>query len=53
MITNNFIDNFSQFYFYFKRIVKKFYQNSNFYDIKISKTKDITFEYKPSPYLIT
>ena len=53
MITNNFIDNFSQFYFYFKRSVKKFYQNSNFYDKKISKTKDITFEYKPSPYLLS
>ena len=53
MITNNFIDNFSQFYFYFKRSIKKFYQNSNFYDKKISKTKDITFEYKPSPYLLS
>ena len=53
MITNNFIDNFSQFYFYFKRSIKKFYQNSNFYDKKISKTKDIDFEYKPSPYLLS
>ena len=53
MITNNFIDNFSQFYFYFKRSIKKFYQNSNFYDKKISKTQDITFEYKPSPYLLS
>ena len=53
MITNNFINNCSQIYFHFKRNIKKFYQNSNFYDKKISKTKDITFEYKPSPYLLS
>ena len=53
MVTNNFINNFSQIFFYFKRSIKKFYQNSNFYDKKISKTKDITFEYKPSPYLLS
>ena len=53
MIINNFTDNFSQFYFDFKKSIKKFYQNSNFYDKKISKTKDITFEYKPSPYLLS
>ena len=53
MIINNFTDNFSQFYFDFKKGIKKFYQNSNFYDKKISKTKDITFEYKPSPYLLS
>ena len=53
MIINNFTDNFSQFYFNFKKSIKKFYQNSNFYDKKISKTKDITFEYKPSPYLLS
>ena len=53
MIINNFTDNFRQFYFDFKKSIKKFYQNSNFYDKKISKTKDITFEYKPSPYLLS
>ena len=53
MIINNFTDNLSQFYFDFKKSVKKFYQNSNFYDKRISKTKDITFEYKPSPYLLS
>ena len=53
MIINNFTDNFSQFYFDFKKSIKKFYQNSNFYDKRISKTKDITFEYKPSPYLLS
>ena len=53
MIVTNFTNNFSQFYFGFKKTIKEFYQNSNFYDKKISKTKDITFDYKPSPYLIS
>jgi len=53
MIITNFTNNFSQFYFGFKKTIKEFYQNSNFYDKKISKTKDITFDYKPSPYLLS
>ena len=53
MIINNFTNNFSQFYFNFKKNIKEFYQNSDFYDKKISKTKEITFKYKPSPYLLS
>ena len=53
MINKNFIVNLSQIYFNLKIKLKQFYQNSNFYDKKISKTKDITFDYKPSPYLIS
>jgi uncharacterized heparinase superfamily protein len=53
MIIKNFIADLSQIYFNFKLSLKQFYQNSNFYDKKISKTKDITFDYKPSPYLIS
>ena len=53
MTIKNFIADLSQIYFNFKLNLKQFYQNSNFYDKKISKTKDITFEYKPSPYLIS
>jgi uncharacterized heparinase superfamily protein len=53
MIVTNFTNNLSQFYFGFKKTIKEFYQNSNFYDKKISKTKDITFDYKPSPYLLS
>ncbi|MDC0445532.1 heparinase II/III-family protein [Candidatus Pelagibacter sp.] len=53
MIVNNLIDNFSQIFFDFKISIKEFYQNSNFYDKKISKTKDIAFEYKPSPFLLS
>jgi len=53
MIINNFIANLSKIYFNLKLGLKQFYQNSNFYDNKISKTKDIAFGYKPSPYLIS
>ena len=53
MIIKNLIVNLSQFYFDLKVSLKKFYQNSSFYDKKISKTKDITFDYKPSPYLLS
>jgi uncharacterized heparinase superfamily protein len=53
MISKNLTDTFNQFYFNLKKNLKEFYQNSTFYDKKISKTKDITFEYKPSPYLIS
>jgi uncharacterized heparinase superfamily protein len=53
MTIKNFIADLSQIYFNFKLSLKQFYQNSNFYDKKISKTKDISFGYKPSPHLIS
>ena len=53
MIIKNFIAKLGQIYFNLKLNLKQFYQNSNFYDKKISKTKDIAFSYKPSPYLIS
>jgi len=53
MINKNFIINLSQIYFNLKLSLKQFYQNSNFYDKKISKTKDIALDYKPSPYLLS
>lgn len=53
MITKNFAVNLSQYYLNLKLSFKQLYQNSNFYDKKISKTKDITFDYKPSPYLLS
>jgi hypothetical protein len=53
MTIKNFIADLGQIYFNLKLSLKQFYQNSNFYDKKISKTKDITFGYKPSPYLIS
>ena len=53
MIIKNLIDSLSQFYFNLKEKIKKIYQNSSFYDNKISRTKDLTFGYKPSPYLLS
>ena len=53
MTIKNFIADLSQIYFNLKLSLKQFYQNSNFYDKKISKTKDISFGYKPSPYLLS
>ena len=53
MTITNFIAKFAQIYLNLKLNLKKFYQNSNFYDKKISKTKDIAFGYKPSPYLLS
>ena len=52
MIIKNLIDNLRQFHFHLKENIKKIYQNSSFYDNKISKTKNITLSYKPSPLLI-
>ena len=53
MIINKFSNNFVQFYFDLKSTIIRFYQNSTFYDKKISKTKVVSFEYKPSPYLLS
>ena len=53
MIIKNIIADLSQIYFNLKLNLKQFHQNSNFYDKKISKTKDIIFDYKPSPYLLS
>ncbi len=53
MTIKNLIADLSQIYFNLKINLKQFYQNSNFYDKKISKTKDINFDYKPSPYLLS
>ena len=53
MIINRFSNKFVQFYFDLKNSLKEIYQSSNLYDKKISKTKDIILEYKPSPYLLS
>ena len=42
-----------KFFFNIKNSYRKFYQNSNFYDKKISKSFNNNFEYKPSPYLLS
>jgi uncharacterized heparinase superfamily protein len=53
MINRNSLSSISQFFVDLKNGFKKIYQNSNFYDKKISKIKDNNFEYKPSTYLLS
>ena len=53
MVAKKFLDNFILLYFSLKNQFNKIYQNSNLYDKKISKTYGDTFEYKPSPHLLS
>ncbi len=53
MINTNTFGILGQFYFNIKESFKSIYQNSNFYEKKISKTLDSSFEYKPSPHLLS
>ena len=53
MISINSLDILGQFYFNVKKSFKSIYQNSNFYEKKISKTFNSSFEYKPSPHLLS
>ena len=53
MINTNSLGIIGQFYSNIKESFKSIYQNSNFYEKKISKTFDSNFEYKPSPHLLS
>ena len=53
MIKENSLNIFSNFYFGLINNFKKIYQNSNFYEKKISKTFNNSFDYKPSPHLLS
>ena len=53
MINTNSLSILNQFYLKLINNLKKIYQNSNFYEKKISKTYNNNFEYKPSPYLLS
>ena len=53
MINTNSLGIIGQFYSNIKESFKSIYQNSNFYEKKISKTFDNNFEYKPSPHLLS
>ncbi len=44
---------FYNFFILIKKKLRKIYQNSRFYEKKISKTFDVNFEYKPSPHLLS
>ncbi len=53
MIKTDSLGILSQIYFNIKKSLKTVYQNSNFYEKKISKTYKNNFEYKPSPHLLS
>ncbi len=53
MINTNSLGILGQFYFNIKESFKSIYQNSNFYERQISKTFENSFEYKPSPHLLS
>ena len=53
MINKNSLSNTNQFFLDLKNSFRKIYQNSNFYNKKISKINNNKFEYKPSPYLLS
>ena len=53
MIVKKFLDSFVQIYFNLKNYINRIYQNSNLYNKKISKTYNNTFNYKPSPHLLS
>ena len=53
MIRRNFLRSLSELYRDLKDNLKTIYQNSNFYEKKISKVDNITLEYKPSPHLLS
>ena len=53
MINTNSLGILGQFYFGLKDNFKQIYQNSSFYEKKISKTFDNFFQYKPSPHLLS
>ena len=53
MINLNLLGKLNQFFLISKKNLKKIYQNSNFYDEKISKVDDSYLKYKPSPYLLS
>ena len=53
MINTNTFGILGQYYFNIKESFKSIYQNSNFYEKRISKTFNGGFEYKPSPHLLS
>ena len=53
MIAKKFLDNFSLIFLNLKNQINKIYQNSNWYDKKISKVYNDNLSYKPSPHLLS
>ncbi|MDA9879883.1 heparinase II/III-family protein [Candidatus Pelagibacter sp.] len=53
MIIKSLLGNLSQIYLNSKKNIYQIYQNSSFYNKKISKVFNNNFEYKPSPHLFS
>ncbi len=53
MINKNSLSILNEAFLKLKYNFNQIYQNSNFYEKKISKTFDTNFEYKPSPHLLS
>ena len=53
MINKSLLGDLNLIYLNTKKNIYKIYQNSSFYDKKISKIFNNNFEYKPSPYLFS
>ena len=53
MLLNEFFKTFKNLIDFIKKEFENIYKNSNFYEKKISKTFDVKFQYKPSPYLLS
>ena len=53
MINKNTLSLFGEAFLKLKYNFNQIYQNSNFYEKKISKTFNNNFEYKPSPHLLS
>ncbi|MDC3179927.1 heparinase II/III-family protein [Candidatus Pelagibacter sp.] len=53
MLLNEFFKTFKSLIDSIKKKFVNIYKNSNFYEKKISKTVDVEFQYKPSPYLLS
>ena len=53
MINTNSLGILGQFFLNIIQGIRTVYQNSNFYEKKISKTFENSFEYKPSPHLLS
>ena len=53
MLLDDFFETLNEFAEIIKKKIKVIYQNSSFYEKKISKTFDNEFIYKPSPHLLS
>ncbi len=53
MLLNGFFRTIKDLINLFNEELKNIYKNSNFYEKKISKTFNVEFQYKPSPYLLS